>query len=244
MSTATINLTHKISGPDPEPEPGSEPEPADTALVERVRRGDAPSFALLMRRYNQRLYRVARAIMRDDCEAEDVLQHAYLVAYAHLHQFEGRAAFSTWVTRIVINHALLRQRQRRRARDLRADPQQPDWRSGTSGLHSPEDQLSRVELARLLESAIEALPELYRAIVVLREIDGLSLQDAAACLSISEPAARVRLHRARSLLREDLWQRAGEALPEVFAIGGARCAGIIASVGLALWADMGEELSV
>jgi RNA polymerase sigma-70 factor, ECF subfamily len=187
----------------------AEPDLPDPVVVERIRGGDSHGFERVMRRHNQRLYRVARAIVRDDCEAEDVLQHAYLIAYANLKQFAGRAALSTWLTRIVINQALQRHRTRRRGAQLHAYPPPSDWRAGSSGVQSPEEQLSRVELARLLDSAIHALPEIYRVIVVLRAVEGLSLQQAAACLSITEQAARVRLHRARTLLREDLWQRAG-----------------------------------
>lgn len=213
---------------------GAAPEPSDAALVDRIRRGDADAFVLLMQRYNQRLYRIARAIVRDEGEAEDVLQHAYLAAYTHLHQFAGMAAFSTWLTRIVINRAALRQREQVRSLRMAGETLEPDWRSGTTGLPNPEEQLSRRELALLLEQAIDALPETYRTIVVLREIDGLSIQEAAECLAISEQAARVRLHRARSLLREALWQRAGMLRADVFAIGGERCAGIVARVLRAL----------
>ena len=130
-------------------------EPSDAALIDRVRRGDADGFIPLMRRYNQRLFRVARAIIRDDVEAEDILQHAYLSAFTHLHQFAGMAAFSTWLTRIVVNHALMRQRQQVRQRGMAEEASAPDWRSGTSGLPCPEDHASRRELARLLESAVD-----------------------------------------------------------------------------------------
>ena len=202
---------------------------ADEILIERIRRGESDCFALLMRRYNQRLFRVARAIVRDDDEAEDVVQHAYVAAFTHLHQFTGVAAFSTWLTRIAINQALTRHRDRRRMHRLAADGAAPDWRSGTSELRDPEDHVGRGELARLLEKAIDALPETYRAIVVLREVEGLNTQEAAQCLSISEEAARVRLHRARSLLRQELWQQVG-AVSEVFSFAGERCARITARV--------------
>src|SRR5262245_47852991 len=110
----------------------------DDTLIERIRRGETACFAPLIRRYNQRLFRVARAIVRDDDEAEDVVQHAYLAAFTHLHQFSGIAAFSTWLTRIVINQALTRHRDRRRIRMLAVDEAAPDWRSGTSELRDPE----------------------------------------------------------------------------------------------------------
>jgi RNA polymerase sigma-70 factor (ECF subfamily) len=213
--------------------PASQDPPAqasDETLIERIRRGERDCFAPLMRRYNQRLFRVARAIVRDDDEAEDVVQHAYVAAFTHLHQYSGIAAFSTWLTRIVINQALTRHRDFRRLQRLPVDEDAPDWRSGTSGLRDPEEHVGRGELARLIEQAIDALPEIYRAIVVLRELEGLNTQEAAQCLSISEEAARVRLHRARSLLREELWQRVGAAQSEVFSFGGERCARITARV--------------
>ena len=209
-------------------------EPPDAALIEQIRLGDGGGFARLMQRHNQRMFRVARAIVRDDSEAEDVLQQAYIAAYGHLHQFAGTAAFATWLTRIVINHALQRYRKSRRQPAVDGDALAPDWRSGTSTLPSPEEHVSRVELARMLERAIDGLPEIYRPIVVLREIEELSMREIADCLAISEEAVRVRLHRARLLLREELWRCAGPSLQDVFSIGGARCAGIVARVYAAL----------
>jgi RNA polymerase sigma-70 factor, ECF subfamily len=202
---------------------------SDEALVGRVRAGRIEEFAVIMRRYNQRLFRVARAITRDSSEAEDVVQHAYLSAYANLHQFAGHSAFSTWLTRIVINEALARHRARHRVRDLESGALAPDWCTGAS-MRSPEEHASGAELVGLLESAIDALPESYRAIIVLRELEGCSTQEAAQCLSISEEAARVRLHRARTLLRESLWQSVGAAADEVFSFGGERCNRIVERV--------------
>jgi len=218
---------------------------SDEALIELIRAGEREGFVLLMQRYNQRLFRVARAITRHDADAEDAVQHAYLSAFTHLSQFAGLAAFSTWLTRIVINHALARQRERRRQPAAGVDAEAPDWRAGTSQERSPEEHASGRELARLLEAAIDALPEEHRAIVVLREIEGLSTQEAAQCLSISEEAARVRLHRARSSLRAALVQRIGGA-HEVYRFGGDRCARMIARVLATLHcgsASEGEHLS-
>ena len=202
---------------------------SDEALVGHVRAGKIEEFAVIMRRHNQRLFRIARAITRDSSEAEDVVQHAYLSAYAHLHQFAGHSPFSTWLTRIVINEALARYRARHRVRDLESGALAPDWCAGAS-MRSPEDHVSGAELVGLLESAIDALPESYRSIIVLRELEGCSTQEAAECLSISEEAARVRLHRARTLLRESLWQSVGAAADEVFSFGGERCNRIVERV--------------
>jgi RNA polymerase sigma-70 factor (ECF subfamily) len=206
------------------------PPSSEEALVEQLQLGDADGFAQLMRRYNQRLFRVARAITGDDAEAEDVVQQSYLAAFTHRDQFAGNAAFSTWLTRIVINLAVARHREQRRMRHVAVEATAPDWRSGTGEQPTPEDYVSRKELTALLVTAIDALPEDYRAIIVLRELEGLSTREAADCLWISEEAARVRLHRARSLLRAELWQHMTSAPCEVFSFGGERCARIVARV--------------
>jgi RNA polymerase sigma-70 factor (ECF subfamily) len=208
--------------------------PSDAYLIERVHGGDTNGFVELMRRYNQRLFRVARAIVRNDADAEDVVQHAYVAAFSHLQQFSGLSAFSTWLTRIAINQSIARLRDRTRLRSLAGDGAPADWRFGTHAQGDPEDHVGRSELARLLEDAIEALPTKYRAIVVLRELEGLSTQEAAACLSISDEAARVRLHRARQLLREQLWPQLQAAPSELFSFGGQRCARMVSRVLAAL----------
>jgi len=214
-------MTHSIRAGDPELH--STPAASDTALVERVRRGEPESFSMLMHRHNRRLFRVARSIVGSDNDAQDVVQHAYVCAYVHLGQFAGESAFSTWLTRIVINEALARQKSARRARDLAAGGPELDWRSGGNASATPEDDVARRELASLLEAAIDELPESYRITLVLREIEGLSTAEVADCLEISEEAVRVRLHRARALLRDDLCDRVGPAAPDVFSFGGERC---------------------
>jgi RNA polymerase sigma-70 factor (ECF subfamily) len=183
-----------------------------------------------MLRNNRRLFRVARSIVGNDNEALDLVQHAYVTAYAHLDQFAGAAAFSTWLTRIVINEGLARRKRADRARKLDVCPSAPDWRSGTATITNPEDDASRRELAGLLEAAIDELPETYRVTLVLREIEGLSTAEAAACLAISEEAVRVRLHRARALLRADLRGRFGPSAPEVWSFGGDRCRRLVSRV--------------
>ncbi len=210
---------------------------ADQLLIAQVLAGELHAFEPIMRRYNQRLYRAARAILRDASEAEDVVQHAYVAAFAHLHQFAGEAAFSTWLTRIVVNEALARLRTVRRVRDLSDGKAAPDWCVGARAQRDPEEDVSHSELVRLLEDAIDGLPEDYRAILMLRDIEDLSTHETAACLSISEEAARVRLHRARTLLREALRRRVGTAARDVFSIGGERCNAIVARALAALQPD-------
>jgi RNA polymerase sigma-70 factor, ECF subfamily len=217
-----------------DPEPESTTALHDRALVESVRGGDRGSFAAIMRRYNQRLFRVARSIVGNDSEAEDVVQHAYVCAYAHLEQFSGAAAFSTWLTRIAINEALARVKNHSRTQSIAGDVLTPDWRSGTSVFPSPEDDLSRRQLARLLEAAIDELPEICRVPLILREVQGLSTAETAACLAISEEAVRTRLHRARALLRHGLAERIGSAALDVWSFAGERCRRISVEVPAAL----------
>jgi RNA polymerase sigma-70 factor, ECF subfamily len=205
---------------------GIEEPSEDGVLVAQVLGGDRESFAKLMRRYNQRLFRVVRAIVRTDPEAEDVVQQAYVSAYLHLRQFEGNARFSTWLTRIAINEALARVRNAKRAADLESVQQsfQPPH------VHSPEEQVSTRQLGRILEEAIEGLPESYRVVVVLREVEGLTTTETAACLGLSEEAVRVRIHRARALLRGALYERVGASASEVFAFAGGRCDRMVSNV--------------
>jgi RNA polymerase sigma-70 factor, ECF subfamily len=203
----------------------AEHPPADDELVARIRTGERALFAILVRRYNRRLFRTARAILGDDAEAEDVVQDAYVRAYANLHQFAGRASFATWLTRIAVHEALARARRRGRFDDIEeALPVLP------STAPDPEQRASDAELARVLESAIDTLPAVFRAVFMLREVEGLSTAETAACLDIPEQTAKTRLHRARALLRGALEAHARPALPAAFPCAGARCDRIVAAV--------------
>ena len=221
----------------PGPRPGGRPTASDEEIVARVRAGETPLFELLIRRYNQRLYRVARSILRDEPEAEDVMQQAYLNAFAHLHQFEGRARFSTWLTRIAVHEASSRVRRRARWKGL-AD--MPEAHSSDDAIRDggldPEQQAHTAELRRLLEDAIDALPGIYRAAFVLREAEGLAMAEVVECLEISEVAVRARVHRARVLLRRGLHQRTGATAASAFSFYLTRCdrvvAGVFARLGL------------
>lgn len=202
----------------------------DEALVARVLAGERECFGLLVRRYNQRLFRVVRAIVSSDAEAEDSVQQAYVACYANLRQFEGAAKFSTWLTRIAINEGLQRVRARKRASELLAQGTVSDWRAGTGSTHTPEEQASTRQLGKLLEAAIDALPEPCRVAVVLREVEGLSTAETAHCLGLSEEAVRVRIHRARELLREALYEKVGAGSAEVFPFAGSRCENMVERV--------------
>jgi len=198
---------------------------SDEEVVRLVLAGDEALFEALMRRYNQRLFRVARAVVKDDAEAEDVMQHAYVQAYAHLAQFEGRARFSTWLTRIALYEALARVRRRRRT------PEGPDpEEAARSRGPSPEEQMAQAEARALLESTIEGLPPAYRAVFVLRDVEGMDTAETAECLEVSADVVKTRLHRARALLREALLERAGVATASAFSFHLERCDRVVSAV--------------
>jgi RNA polymerase sigma-70 factor (ECF subfamily) len=205
---------------------------SDEAVVDRVRSGERALFELLMRRHNQRLFRVARAILRNDADAEDAVQQAYLQAYRRLDQFAGAARFSTWLTRITIHTALARRRQaRQRAEVPMAPPQQEEMMSKlASPSEDPEVQVSRRELTALLERAIDQLPEIYRVVVMLRQVQQLSTAETAECLEVSEEVVKVRLHRGTALLREAMTARLDAVATETFGFLGERCDRIVAGV--------------
>jgi RNA polymerase sigma-70 factor (ECF subfamily) len=204
----------------------------DNSVVTLVRRGETGLYELLMRRYNQRLFRVIRSVLTNDSEAEDVLQEAWVRAYEHLDQFEGRASFSTWVTRIAYHEALARTRKNRRWVPLEISGgeimAEADRRQTTS--ETPESQAIRGQLAQMLQAVVDALPETYRSVFVLREVEHLSTSETAECLGLSEEAVKTRLHRSRALLRRELEKCLGPAITEAYAFLGARCDRIVTKV--------------
>jgi RNA polymerase sigma-70 factor (ECF subfamily) len=197
----------------------------DEEVVARVLQGETALFEIIMRRYNQRLFRVTLAILRDEAEAEDVTQDAYVRAYQHLNQFAGRAAFSTWLTRIAVHEALARAGRRRQLEDLEGMVmlKGENRRELRSRLASPEQQASIGEISKLLEAAILSLPEAYRTVLMLRDVEEMSTAETASALNLTEENVKVRLHRARVLLRRELYNRAGSARGEAFPFMGARC---------------------
>ena len=203
----------------------------DEELVRRIVEGDASLFEILMRRHNQRVYRAVRAVLRSDDDAEDVMQQAYLNAYQHLHQFAGDAQFSTWLTRIAVNEALGPRRKRIRSDVLaQKGTEDVDLTLVESDTPDPEEQASHSELRDVMEREVAALPDAYRMVVVLRDVEGLSTSETSTTLGISEDLVKQRLHRARNLLRENLYQRAGVTLASLFAFGNARCDRVVAAV--------------
>ena len=203
---------------------------SDDDVVRRVLAGDTPLFEVLMRRYNQRLFRVARAVLRDPDEAEDVMQHAYVRAFEHLGQFEGRARFATWLTKIALYEALGRARKRdqpRRAEGVGGDRERSPVDAIESAEPDPEQQALQGEARSLLEASICALPPAYRMVFVMREIEGLDTAETAECMEVSEDVVKTRLRRARAMLRRALLQRAGVATSTAFSFHLSRCDRIV-----------------
>ena len=203
----------------------------DEEVVGRVLEGETGLYELLLRRYNQRLFRITRAVLRDAAEAEDVIQDAWVRAYEHLAQFAGRARFSTWVSKIAFYEALSRERARRRVSPAGGDAEESvDMEIFESPAPGPEANAIACELRQALESAIDCLPDVYRTVFVLREIEHLSTADTAACLDLSEEAVKTRLHRARIILRRRLSQQLGAVSRESFPFMGERCDRVVAHV--------------
>jgi RNA polymerase sigma-70 factor (ECF subfamily) len=185
-----------------------------------------------MRRHNQRVYRVARAILRDDTEAEDVMQDAYVRAYQHLASFEGRAKFLTWLTRIAVHEALTRSRHRGRFQPLdpAAQPNGDIMESVPSSIRTPEEQAYDRELAAVLEKAVLHLSEEHRLVFMLRDVEGLSTEETAHCLNLTEENVKVRLHRARAGLRKRLYEAVGGTAARCFEFHAVRCDRVVKNV--------------
>jgi RNA polymerase sigma-70 factor, ECF subfamily len=203
---------------------------SDEDVVSQVLGGQTALFEVLMRRHNERVYRAARAIVRDEREAEDVMQQAYVNAYAHLRQFNGQAKFSTWLTRIAVNEAL--GRLRRRGKYTPFDDEVSNLESFMPPIapENPERQAFTGELRALLEWAIDTLPDGAREVFMLREVEGLSTADVAESLGVSEDVVKTRLSRARASLRRALLERTGATAPEAFRFYRPRCDRVVAHV--------------
>ncbi len=199
---------------------------SDEEVVSRVRAGEKALFEVLMRRHNQRVYRTARAILRDDTEAEDVMQDAYVRAFQHLDQFEGRSQFSTWLTRIAVNEALSRKRQGSRMAPLEGAQEESLMTTGSN----PEQQTSDTETRALLEAALGKLNDDFHAVFVLRSIEGLSGAEAARCLGVSEDVVKARLSRARRRLRELILETLEPAFGAVYEFHLSRCDRVVSAV--------------
>ena len=206
----------------------------DASLVRRVLAGDPTAFALVMRRFNRRLYRLARAILGDDTEAEDALQEAYLNAHRSLGQFRGEASLATWLSRLVVNECLGRMRRSARRQNVIPMTPSPSDREieavPSDEVGSPDAAADRAQMRAILERRIDALPETFRAVFVLRSVEELSVEETAACLGIPAETVRSRHFRAKSLLREALAREVDIAERNVWQFAGERCDRIVARV--------------
>ena len=207
----------------------------DAELAVRVAAGEPAAFEALMRRHNRALFRTARAILRDDAEAEDALQEAYLQAYGAIRNYRAEAKLSTWLARIVANEALMRVRKRTRRAGI--VPLQPGASEDEINEipddnmdDTPERSAQRSEMRGLLEAQIDSLPDDYRVVFVLRAVEELSVEETAEALGIPQATVRTRLFRARSLLREALASKIDLACEEAFSFAGERCDRIVAHV--------------
>ncbi len=210
---------------------------SDPELAQRIASGDKDAFELLMRRHNQILYRAARSILKDDAEAEDAVQEAWLLAYRAIGNFRGDAKLSTWLVRIVINEAISRRRKRSRGAEViqlngetQEDREAAEENVNQTLPEQPEHAARRAQTRRLLEAKIDELPDAFRTVFVLRALEELSVVESAVALGIPEATVRSRFFRARALLREALSNEIDLAYGDAFAFAGARCDRIVAGV--------------
>jgi RNA polymerase sigma-70 factor (ECF subfamily) len=223
------DLASELAGP-----PASSLDDAD--IVKRIRAGERALFEVLMRRHNQRVYRAARAIVKDESEVEDVMQQAYINAFTHLHQFEERSQFSTWLTRIALNEAFSRRRKLRQTDafgrvSFDDHEDRGEWMDAvTSPQPDPERQAYAGELHRVLEQAVDTLPESYRTVFMLRDVEGLSTSETSEGLGLGEEAVKTRLHRARVMIRRAVTAQIGEAAAGAFQFQAPRCDRVVAAV--------------
>jgi RNA polymerase sigma-70 factor (ECF subfamily) len=215
----------KVTKSAPVPQAAAASE--DTELVRRALARDGTAFRTIMERYNRRLYRIARGILRNDSEAEDVVQEAYVSAFAHLDSFRGESSLATWLSRITINEALGRLRRERAAVDLAVVEARPEAQiiqfpqSGSST--DPERTMAQREILQLVERATDNLPEMFRIVFVTRVIEGMSVEETAELLGLRPETVKTRLHRARRLVREQLDKQIGPVLMDAFPFAGRRC---------------------
>lgn len=209
-------------------------EAGEGQLLAELRAGRSSAYAALMRRNNQRLYRLARGILRDDAEAEEAVQAGYVRAFTHIDSFKGEASIATWLARIVLNEALARQRRRRPTVDIE-DVSETLLDTEPTALvrprePSPEQAMARREISRSIERAVDALPAAFRSVFILRVIEQMSIEETALSLGIREETVKSRLHRANKLLRQTLAQHFDAILDGAFPFLGPRCDRVVATV--------------
>lgn len=212
---------------------------ADSEIVQRVIGGDTASFELIMRRYNRRLYRIARSVLHNEADAEDVVQEAYVRAYEHLDRYQGTGAFSAWLAKITVNEALGRLRSAKDRNQLSFDnPEESEeanyMASLNSTLFSPEMNAAREEVRHLLETAIDALPDSYRMVFIMCGVEEMSVAETSDCLDVEPATVKTRYHRARKLLQQQLSSLVDTRAGEAYAFDGERCDRIVSGVFLRL----------
>jgi RNA polymerase sigma-70 factor, ECF subfamily len=197
----------------------------DPALVQMARQRDGAAFGTIIQRNNRRLYRIARAVMCNDSEAEDVIQEAYMRAFANLADFRGESSLATWLSRIVLNEALGRLRRLRPTDDVTRQPSRGEVITfpPASAQLDPERTLAQRQIQILLEHAIDDLPEIFRTVLVVRVIEEMSIKETADLLGLRPETVKTRLHRARRLLRDAMERQLGPALADAFPFAGRRC---------------------
>lgn len=216
MSHARQDLVEIVAAPD------------DLELARRALARDGDAFRTIMTTHNQRLYRLARGVVRNNSEAEDIVQEAYVSAFAHLASFRGKSSLATWLSRIVLNEALGRLRRKRRApdlarlSDLSAEAQIIQFPRNTA-TSDPERTMAQRQILQLVERATDNLPDVYRMVFVARVIQGLSIDETAQLLGIRPETVKTRLHRARALVRKQLDEQIGPVLMDAFPFAGRRC---------------------
>jgi RNA polymerase sigma-70 factor, ECF subfamily len=206
----------------------------DAELVRRALDRDAEAFGVIMQRHNQRLYRIARSVLRNSVEAEDAVQEAYVAAFSNLATYRGESPLIAWLSRIVMNEALGRLRRKPRLSDfapLEAVPEAEIIQFPSSTQQDdPERIMAQRQILQLVENATDALPEVYRMVFVIRVIEGMSVEETADLLGIKAETVKTRLHRARHLVREQLNKQIGPVLLDAFPFAGRRCERLTASV--------------
>jgi RNA polymerase sigma factor (sigma-70 family) len=193
----------------------------DTELVPRILNGEKTLFEWVIRRYNQRLFRIGMSILGNPTDAEEAMQSTYVKAYEHLGQFEQRSSFATWITRIMINESMAHKKKQQRNSELKKPLED------NAGMRMPDQILVNKELSGLLENAISGLPEKYRLVFVLREIEEMSVRETGDVLGIEETNVKVRLNRAKTMLRENL---TGYIRERAFHFHLTRCDGMVKNV--------------
>lgn len=195
----------------------------DEEIIQYVVRGYSYLFEVIMRRYNQRLYRIQRSYISDEDAIQDTMQTTYIKAFENLNQFRGDSKFSTWITRIAINEALKYLNRRKKRSRLFSVQQTPENTGGTPAVneHSPEERAIQKEYRNLLEQTLDELPPKYRAVYIMREIEQISTRETADCMGITASNVKVRLHRAKKMLREALEKQVRDT--EIFNFLGKEC---------------------